>query len=1216
MADQREEVVTAYVIDASAAVKGAQEAERAASRLKAVNENLVLATERVERAMGLSARQLDALERRYAPASAGARRLEEDKRRLAAAVSSGGEQMARAAAVLEEMERAERAAATAAQRATEAMVEQARAAQVAADAQMRFNQQLGVGGGGRPGAAAQSASAFEEAFRAAEREAQALAELRERLDPMHAASQRVAMAQAEFAQQTEILNRALERNEITAQQHAAMMQRLQQQHGQTVVAAGKHEAANNNLRGALQQVGFQVGDVATQIASGGSAMQALTVQAGQLLGAFGPWGAVLGAAVTVVGALGLAVSKAGGEAENSKTAYTDYAKALDLAGKASDELTRATGAQSRALEAQRSNVIAAKQAALDKAEADLVAAQAARMNQPMGVFGEAGSLADSGYAAQVEEAEKRFRALRLELDVLRGKFGEYNDGARAVQASTDGARAAAGGYTDALKGLRENLRQQIADLGFQVDAQDRSNAAKLEAKLRSEAMKVAGVAEYQQVDAATRALIEEAVARQRAIDKIEANAKASDRAAAAAKREAEELRQRNRAINAAATDAAKDEEQARAAASKRAQDFIRDRDALNRSLEDEVKRSGELVAISGLDERSRAVRLKQMELEERRREKLGSLSDDERKNIARAAEEMVDNERAVERYNSALQEAAQLGDRAFDALIEGAVQGKNGILDLTAVLRGFGAELLTTAARWTLLNPLKNAALGSNLPTLWSFGAPGGGSAAASSGGGLFGMGGGGIGSPMDFGRLFGGVGTTVNGWAASAFPGTFAAPITQMTSASGGLASSLGVASVPGGVGNAAVAGQSVGYAGTPFTAYLGPAAGGFAAGSLVGGYLGTRTNSKAVGGVSGAAVGAGVGFLVGGPVGAVIGGLAGGAGGMFGTQKASVGPIATSAVGIEGGRFAGGLGVSTDNDGNAGPLVEQTQAMAAQLNALVDAYGLSINASRMPFGGLYSGNGNPWGSRGTDDPAALLGSILASGAISGTGTVGRVLASSKAKDVASLSSDLEFAQWWEEFTSGMTDAEKAVRDITKTWDAQVKKAQELGLATEKLVAARDKEIAAVRNAEQAQKDALGQQAALGVVGGLRQFAAALPFSDLSALAPETAFGLAESRFNAVSGAALAGDFNSLAQLQAYSELYLRGARAQYGSGRGFAEAFNRVADVLDRVGQFDPGRLVESAIKTQTAVNVDGFAMLRDELVALRREFQQMRNAPPRAA
>lgn len=69
----------------------------------------------------------------------------------------------------------------------------------------------------------------------------------------------------------------------------------------------RFEAVGKGFGGAmgprLQQVGFQVGDFATQVSGGTSAITALTQQGTQLLGSFGPWGAVIGAAGAVVGAL-------------------------------------------------------------------------------------------------------------------------------------------------------------------------------------------------------------------------------------------------------------------------------------------------------------------------------------------------------------------------------------------------------------------------------------------------------------------------------------------------------------------------------------------------------------------------------------------------------------------------------------------------------------------------------------------------------------------------------------------------------------------------------------------------------------------------------------------------------------------------------------------------------------------------------------------------
>jgi uncharacterized protein YukE len=69
-------------------------------------------------------------------------------------------------------------------------------------------------------------------------------------------------------------------------------------------------------KGALQQAGFQIGDFAVQVANGTNGLQAFGQQAPQLLQIFGPAGAVIGAVVAVVAALGVVAQKSGSEIEN------------------------------------------------------------------------------------------------------------------------------------------------------------------------------------------------------------------------------------------------------------------------------------------------------------------------------------------------------------------------------------------------------------------------------------------------------------------------------------------------------------------------------------------------------------------------------------------------------------------------------------------------------------------------------------------------------------------------------------------------------------------------------------------------------------------------------------------------------------------------------------------------------------------------------------
>lgn len=74
--------------------------------------------------------------------------------------------------------------------------------------------------------------------------------------------------------------------------------------------ASWNKGLNENRR-MVQQLGFQIGDFATQIAGGQNAMLAFVQQGGQVLQFFGPFGAVLAAALAVFGSLGLAMYKSG-----------------------------------------------------------------------------------------------------------------------------------------------------------------------------------------------------------------------------------------------------------------------------------------------------------------------------------------------------------------------------------------------------------------------------------------------------------------------------------------------------------------------------------------------------------------------------------------------------------------------------------------------------------------------------------------------------------------------------------------------------------------------------------------------------------------------------------------------------------------------------------------------------------------------------------------
>ena len=68
-------------------------------------------------------------------------------------------------------------------------------------------------------------------------------------------------------------------------------------------------STNKWAKGALQQAGYQVGDFFVQVTNGTSAMQAFGQQGAQMLGIFGPIGAVLGAVVAIGASFGVVLEK-------------------------------------------------------------------------------------------------------------------------------------------------------------------------------------------------------------------------------------------------------------------------------------------------------------------------------------------------------------------------------------------------------------------------------------------------------------------------------------------------------------------------------------------------------------------------------------------------------------------------------------------------------------------------------------------------------------------------------------------------------------------------------------------------------------------------------------------------------------------------------------------------------------------------------------------
>ena len=91
--------------------------------------------------------------------------------------------------------------------------------------------------------------------------------------------------------------------------------------------AGKR--ANRQYLGGVQQMGYQIGDFATQVASGQNALIAFTQQGTQLISGFGPWGAVIGAAGAIVGALAVNLFRGSEGVESFDEAMDGWVDSLD-----------------------------------------------------------------------------------------------------------------------------------------------------------------------------------------------------------------------------------------------------------------------------------------------------------------------------------------------------------------------------------------------------------------------------------------------------------------------------------------------------------------------------------------------------------------------------------------------------------------------------------------------------------------------------------------------------------------------------------------------------------------------------------------------------------------------------------------------------------------------------------------------------------------------
>ena len=131
------------------------------------------------------------------------------------------------------------------------------------------------------------------------------------------------------------VDRALRTNAVSKQRAIKVEQQLANQYQRSLQALKMQGAAfgvtskgGSRYAMIMQQAGYQVGDFAVQTASGTNALIALTQQGTQLLGVFGPMGAVVGAFGAILGAVFVAMGKVKEKQKELAAGGAEYAESL------------------------------------------------------------------------------------------------------------------------------------------------------------------------------------------------------------------------------------------------------------------------------------------------------------------------------------------------------------------------------------------------------------------------------------------------------------------------------------------------------------------------------------------------------------------------------------------------------------------------------------------------------------------------------------------------------------------------------------------------------------------------------------------------------------------------------------------------------------------------------------------------------------------------
>ncbi|MEO0035411.1 MAG: hypothetical protein RLZZ501_1434 [Pseudomonadota bacterium] len=363
--------------------------------------------------------------------------------------------------------------------------------------------------------------------------------LTRRYDPAAAAAAKYAQAEAR-------LQGIIAAGGANAVRAGEVLQMMQTRHTELAAAAEKGAVAGSRFGGALQQVGYQATDVVTQISMGGDAITALGVQLGQLLGAFGAWGAVAGLAAVSAGALYHAFSDNAEAAAQAEEAAKTYAASLT-------ELTEVEKAYTAALrDRQGLSPIDTSTDTLEKRIRDAEGALRGLSDRSLSgdrslwgrtkdwAFGDSDAQRRAAAEAELADARRNLSAandlaeardkekLTKTLDDLHKARAED---LAVVRMSADASKEASAAL-EAERSVREKLKDSGAGKD-QIEAEVAAARAAAVEKVQTDAANQASEAEKSRADQAAKEAARKAAQAEKEVADLERQAQAEQRLAAA-----------------------------------------------------------------------------------------------------------------------------------------------------------------------------------------------------------------------------------------------------------------------------------------------------------------------------------------------------------------------------------------------------------------------------------------------------------------------------------------------------------------------------------------------------------------------------------------------------------------------------------------------------------------------------------------------------------